>query len=216
MIRHLIWDVDGTLIDTYSSISRAMQETMEVFGYHADLAEVDVLCKVSFGHCVERMAEAYDLDAEVLNASFVERLARVPVTDQRPFPGAESVCQLAESLGGANYILTHRDRESLHALLAGNDLEHWFVDVVAGDDGYPRKPDPSGLNALLERNRVPQAEALMIGDRNLDVQAAQGAGIRACFYGNNPLTTPAAYVVSDYAELLAIILSESDATDASQ
>ncbi len=56
----------------------------------------------------------------------------------------------------------------------------------------------------------------MIGDRDLEVRTAQGAGIRACFFGGNPLATPAAYVVSDYAELLAIILSESDAFGASQ
>ena len=128
--------------------------------------------------------------------------------------GADAVYRLADALGGASFILTHRDRASLQALLAGNGIEGWFVDVVAGDDGFPRKPDPTGLNALLDRNRIPRSEALMIGDRDLDVQAAHGAGIRACFYGSNPLSVPVECSVTDYCDLVEFILLESGAPGA--
>ncbi len=214
MIRYLVWDVDGTLIDTYPAISGAMLAALQSFGCSTDPVEVETLCKVSFGHCVQCLAEVHGLDAAVLDTRFLARLARVPVSEQRVFPGADAVCRLADALGGASFILTHRDRASLQALLAGNGIEGWFVDVVAGDDGFPRKPDPTGLNALLDRNRIPRSEALMIGDRDLDVQAAHGAGIRACFYGSNPLSVPVECSVTDYCDLVEFILLESGAPGA--
>ena len=133
------------------------------------------------------------------------------LAQQPPFPGVRSLCSYVRSIGGANFILTHRQRGSLEALLEAHGMSGWFTDVVAGDDGFPRKPDPAGLVDLMARRGIPRSEALLIGDRDLDVAAASAVGIRGCFYGTNPRSEPTTYAVTDYRELLDILIKENRA-----
>jgi phosphoglycolate phosphatase-like HAD superfamily hydrolase len=205
MICDLIWDVDGTLFDTYPAIAQAMMLALGELGGEAPPEHVDRLCKVSFGHAVAVLAEACAVDADALFAGFYRCLDALPVEDQRPFPGVAALCEHVLSIGGGNFIITHRHRASLERLLAAHTMRGYFVDAVTGDDGFPRKPDPTGLNALIARNGIRREQALVIGDRGLDVAAAHAAGVRACFFGTNPHLEPAEFEVLDYATLLRLL-----------
>lgn len=210
MIRFLIWDADGTLFDTYPAVSRALSEALREEGVVVSVADVDRLCRVSFGHCLRTISEVHDVTTDDVEERFEEIQERVSPLAQPPFPGARALCCYAVSIDGANYILTHRDRSSLGTLLAAHDLDHLFADTVAGDDGFPRKPDPTGLESLIARNRIPKGEALVIGDRELDVLAAHAAGVRSCFYGANPRTEPVAFTATDYSALLDQLMEENN------
>ena len=216
MIRFLIWDVDGTLLYTYPAINRAMLAALRALQRSANCRTVDQLCKISFGHCVNTLASQLGLDAPKLLEQFHLELAAVPESQQAPFPGVLELCHAAIEAGGANFILTHRQRSDLSALLESNHLTQLFTDSVAGDDGFPRKPDPTGLLDLVRRNALDPAQALVIGDRELDIVAAHRAGVRACLYGTNPCAEPPDFVVTDFLDFLHTITLENAATISAQ
>ncbi|MGC9348831.1 MAG: HAD hydrolase-like protein [Anaerolineae bacterium] len=210
MIRFLIWDADGTLFDTYPAVSQALSEALRERGVDVPAHDIHRLSRVSFGHCLCVLDEVHDVHIGEMHQGFEEIRDRVSPTDQPPFPGVRALCRYAISIDGANFILTHRDRASLGKLLTAHDLGDLFKDIAAGDDGYPRKPDATGLEALIARNRIPKEEALVIGDRELDVLAGHAAGVRSCFYGTNPCTEPVEFAATDYAVLLEQLRREND------
>ena len=220
MIRYLIWDADGTLFSrrspahTYPAITDAMHQALEALGGHAPRERVARLCKVSFGHCVKTLSAEQNLDPAAYRDQSDAIYATIPLTAQPPFPGARALCAYICDIGGANFILTHRGRDSLEALLRLHDLEMLITDAVTADDDFPRKPDPAGLNALIARHHIPREAALLIGDRELDILAAHAADVRSCFwstcfFGDNPHDEPATFEVTDFAALLRIVQAEN-------
>jgi phosphoglycolate phosphatase-like HAD superfamily hydrolase len=121
---------------------------------------------------------------------------------QPPFPGVVEVCEYARATGGDNYIVTHRERSSLQALLDIHGLAGYFSDCITHDDDFPRKPDPAGMNAMVERHNLPRDETLVIGDRDLDLLAGRGAGLRVCHFGRDLPGVEADLHISDFADLL--------------
>ena len=189
MIRHLIWDVDGTLFDTYPAIVGSLQAAAVDLGAPATHEETLDLALVSIDHCLATLSATYDLSLDTLGADFDRRYQAVPPEDQPPFDGAAEVCQLIHSRGGLNLIVTHRRRAGLDRLLTTNGLADLFTDIISDDDGYPRKPDPGAFSTLIERHRLPRGETLAVGDRDIDILAAHAAGLAAAHFGTNPITT---------------------------
>jgi len=209
MIINLIWDADGTLFNTYPTITEALRLALVEFGAEIPAERISRLVNVSFSHAVGTLADDLDLDTEALNCRFYEILALLPPEAQGPFPGATALCNYARSLGGQNYIVTHRGRASLERLLEVHGIAHLFTDLITADDAFPRKPDPAAFLALLERQAIDPAVTLAIGDRELDILAARDAGLRTSFYGTNPHEVTADVEVTDYALLLGWLVREN-------
>ena len=205
MIRHLIWDVDGTLFDTYPAIVGSLLAAAVDLGAPATYEETHDLALVSIDHCLGTLAATYDLSLDLLGADFDRRYQEVPPADQPPFDGAAEVCQLIRSRGGLNLIVTHRRRAGLDRLLTTHGLTDLFTDIISHDDGYPRKPDPAAFRTLIERHRLPRDESLAVGDRDLDILAAHAAGLPSAHFGTNPITTTPDVVLPDFGTLRRLI-----------
>lgn len=205
VIRHLIWDVDGTLFDTYPAIVGSLQATAVDLGAPATYEETYDLALVSIDHCLETLSGTYDLSLDMLGADFARRYQEVPPEDQPPFDGAAEVCQLIHSQGGLNLIVTHRRRAGLDRLLMTHGLADLFTDIISDDDGYPRKPDPRAFLTLIERHRLPRGETLAVGDRDIDILAAHAAGLAAAHFETNPITTTPDVVLPDLGTLGRLI-----------
>jgi phosphoglycolate phosphatase len=209
MIRILIWDADGTLFNTYPAITEAMHRTMVEMGEKISTERINRLVNVSFSHCAELLAEERGLMPEEILRRFREILPTLPLTMQPPFPGTVDLCEYVLSLGGKNCIVTHRGRTSLMQLLEIHDLTDLFADLVTGDDGFPRKPDPAAFNAVIDRQQLDRAVTLAIGDREIDTLGAQAAGLRTCFFGENPYDVEPDLMVTDLRDLHTWILREN-------
>jgi HAD superfamily hydrolase (TIGR01509 family) len=202
MIQHLIWDVDGTLFDTYPAIARSFQAAAHELGAPATYDEVMRLAQVSVDHCVTTLSTTYAIAADQLEALFEQHYRTITPEDQPPFAGVEAVCAHIRARGGLNLIVTHRRRAGLDRLLATHRLTHYFADITSNDDAYPRKPDPAAFNALIERHQLSREATLGVGDRDIDILAAQAAGLRATLFGtNNGASTPD-FVFTDYTVFL--------------
>ena len=86
--------------------------------------------------------------------------------------------------------------------MATHRLTDYFTDITSNDDAYPRKPDPAAFVALIEKHQLPRAATLGVGDRDIDILAAQAAGLRAAFFGTNNSASTPDFVFTDYAVLL--------------
>jgi len=182
-IRYLIWDVDGTLFDTYPAFERAMAEALAALGAQPEPGEIAPLLHDSLTTAAHRLALHHGLDPEAVQTGFGQRYRRLLLRDQPPFPGAVELCAGMVDRGGANYIVTHRGRASLDRLLAAFGMAELFADAICADEGYPCKPDPAAFLALIERHHLSPAEGLAVGDRPIDIQAGQAAGLRTCLFG---------------------------------
>jgi phosphoglycolate phosphatase-like HAD superfamily hydrolase len=111
--------------------------------------------------------------------------------------------------GGQNFIVTHRERESLRQLLATYEMADYFSDVIAQEDDYPRKPDPLSLETLLARHALSRETGLVIGDRLIDIQAGKNAGVRTCFFGKADPVLQADLQIAEYAELYRWLQQEN-------
>ena len=209
MIQHVIWDVDGTLFDTYPAIARSMQAAAHDLGAPVPYDEVMRLALVSIDHCLTTLSDTYAVAADQLEECFAQHYQTVTAEDQPPFAGVEAVCEHIRSRGGLNLIVTHRRRAGLDRLLATHRLAAYFADITSNDDAYPRKPDPAAFNALIERHQVPRGVTLGVGDRDIDLLAAQAAGLRAAFFGTNTSASAPDFVITDFTQLLQYITAQA-------
>ena len=133
MIQNIIWDVDGTLFDTYPSIIATFQAVLNANGCSAPSEHIASLAQVSLQYCADTLAAEFGLDPDQTVELFSARYRQVSPADQPPFPGVVQVCQAVSALDGLNLVVTHRSLRSLKVL-----LEHHHLDRLSEPASVPR------------------------------------------------------------------------------
>jgi phosphoglycolate phosphatase-like HAD superfamily hydrolase len=174
----VVFDLDGTLVDTMTIVPRVYSETIRALGGPETPPERVVATwqigptPVVLGHFLGRPVDASDLAC--YHRHFVAAMAAI-----RPFPG---VAQLAEDLrrcGCRLGIFTAATRSTTALVLAGTGLDRLFPVVVCGDDIRAAKPAPEGLWLAGQRLGVDIAETAYVGDAAVDLECATAAGALA-------------------------------------
>ena len=212
MFRNIIWDVDGTLFDTYPAMARAFKSALNDFGQDAALEWIESLAKVSLGHCASTLVDQCHVAEADLDRAFGEHYARIRPEDQPPFPGVVAICEYICTHGGKNVIVTHRGQAGTRELLTANKLTQYFAGCIARDDGYPRKPHPAAFEAALNLYNLPREETLAVGDRDIDVLAGQAAGLFTCLFSLEAGDVAADITISRFDELYRYLASERNRT----
>lgn len=174
-MRTIIWDLGGTLFDTYPDVDRALAQAAFGDDGEARIAQVAALTRVSSGHAITELAAVSGVAEEALRAAYdgVKELWQehpAPV-----MPGAREVMAAVTAGGGLNLVATHRDRVSAQQLLDAGGLV--VDDMVCAPDGHARKPAPELVEVLLRRHGLEAGDVLAVGDRPVDVEAANAAGV---------------------------------------
>ena len=207
MIRNIIWDLDGTLFDTYPAIAKAFKAALNDLGHDAPPDWIESLAKISLGHCASILIEKYQLTEEALDQAFDRHYSHTRPAEQPPFPGVRAVCQFVCSLGGKNVIVTHRGCAGMLELLAANQMTDYFAGYLTHDDGYPKKPDPAAFEAILQAHDLKREETIAVGDRDIDIQAGRAAGVFTCLFGDEVEGITADFTVRSFDELYRHIKS---------
>ena len=165
------WDFDGTLFDTYPRINRAIQNALKDLNIAVSLETIQPLSKVNVRHAIDTLAGD---KAKAVAARYEEREPEEGLDSMRPYPGVLRLLRSICEHGGRNYLYTHRDRSSLEA------LEHYgmlpcFTDFVTSENGFPAKPAPDALNYLVSKHGLDVKDCVMVGDRDIDLDAAKNA-----------------------------------------
>jgi HAD superfamily hydrolase (TIGR01549 family) len=205
MFKNLIWDFDGTLFDTYPAISGSLDGALRKHGIIEDMNEIVSLCKITLQTAIDHYCAKYNLNPDEIFQGYIEFYQTISMEQIPPYPGVFELLEFCRDSGRKNYIITHRPLDLLMDHLTYYHLEHFFEFMITSDDGYIRKPDPESFVALRDKFDLPTALTLAIGDRDLDILAAKGAGFKTCLYQNQDRTIPADYFISTMGELKALL-----------
>lgn len=201
-MRSVIWDLGGTVVDSYPDVDRALARVVHSEVDDAALHEVALLTRVSSSHAISVLARRYGVAEARLRDAYDELRERWRERPAPLMPGVGAVMGAVRAGGGLNLMATHRDRASASVLVRRSGLE--IDDMVCAPDGFARKPDPAMALALLERHGLAAGECLAVGDRTADVEAAVAAGVTAFLLVTPgvPLEAPGGRRISALRDLL--------------
>ena len=174
----VVWDYDGTLMDTYPMMTDCLYDALRVRGFEAEKGWLLDSMKETLSYAVEACAKRFGTDPALLLRDF-RAFERLHFSLALPLPGIPEAMARLHAMGVRQMLLTHRDQTALEGLKA-HHLDVFLQDAVTAEMGFPRKPDPSGLRYLLDRAGISPEETVMVGDRPLDVQAGRAAGTKTC------------------------------------
>jgi phosphoglycolate phosphatase len=210
----IVFDLDGTLIDSAKDIAASVSEMVESYGA-PPLALADVVTMVGDG---APMLVRRALRQANVQASAEDALARyMTIYDRRLMDHTTPYDGVVESLGlairrGPLAVLTNKPLGPSIGILEALGLRGFFTRTIGGDSEYGRKPDPAGLLSL--QALAPGDQLVMVGDSPADWQVADAAkvpfvfaryGFGAIKFGSQPPGTP---WVIDHARELDRTLSQ--------
>lgn len=180
-VRLLVFDLDGTLIDSKVDLANSVNHALAAFGLSA-LPHPVIYSYVGDGATMLIRRAVGEEDGGILPAvldAFLAHYRRHLLDTTVPYPGVpESLRDWTGSYQMA--VLTNKSLDMTQAILSGLALDRYFTDVVGGDGPDGKKPHPGGLLRIMRTRGAPPGETLMVGDSRNDVLAGKTAGVRTC------------------------------------
>jgi len=208
----IVFDLDGTLVDSAPDLVRALNETLDLEGLpRVDVERVRRLIGNGARVLIERASAAAGAHfsperLDQLTKAFID-FYRADIAGQTaPFPGLESALDALTAEGARLSVCTNKRTDLSLQVLDALGLTLRFAAIV-GADGVPhKKPHPDHYRAAVERAGGTVARSLMIGDTSTDVAAARGAGAPVALvrfgYSDDEIEKLGADAILDrYAEL---------------
>lgn len=178
-IENIVFDFDGTLMDTMSRVVSGLQKAVE--SIRGEKPSADEVIK-NFIPSTEAVVKYWARNEEERN-QFLELWRQFGVTGRlssEPFDGVEEMLTKLKELGIGLFIFTGRERESTLSIVEAQGwLGKFFTEeaIVCGDDGFAAKPSEEGLLHLIEKFDLNAPSTLMVGDHLADLQAGRAAGM---------------------------------------
>jgi len=211
--RLVVFDLDGTLIDSSRDLAAAVNATLARVAPAASplpLATVRTLIGEGARNLIARSLEQAGLDAPVqeMLPVFLECYRARLLDDTTLYPGVRETLEVLYPRRLA--VLTNKPGDMSRAILEGLGVAGHFFRVYGGDDLPTRKPDPEGLLRILSEAGSEAGDAVLVGDSGVDVRTARAAGVRAVgvTYGFDPESLrrePPDIVLAEFRELPAIL-----------
>jgi phosphoglycolate phosphatase len=197
LARLLVFDLDGTLVDSSRDIATAVNAAFACLAPGTPTIPLDailsfvgegarLLIERSVGHA------GLDLPADDVLAVYLECYRAHLLDTTSLYPGIPEALDALE--GTTLAVLTNKPGDMSRAILEGLGVSGRFARVWGAGDVPSRKPDPAGLLCLIDDIGVPAGETWMVGDSATDVGAARAAGVRVAgvTWGFHPVALRAA------------------------
>lgn len=176
----IIWDVDGTLINSYDSIVDCIVKTIEHFNIHYDATFIrDMIQKESTKYFLEYAGKNNNVNGLDLWDYYNSLIPDISMISLMP-EVKETLAKLYK-IGINNFIYTHRGK-SVYEIISNLDIKEYFVEVVNMDNGFKRKPSPEAIDYLITKYNLSKDDTYYVGDRIIDQICAKNAGINSMYY----------------------------------
>jgi HAD superfamily hydrolase (TIGR01509 family) len=179
-LKGVIFDVDGTLVDSNDAHAQSWVETFAEAGYKVPFEVVRPLIgmgadkllpkTIRIRHDSEQGKKLLKRRSEIFRERYLPHL--------RPFPGARALVLRVRDDGLKAIVATSAKDEELKGLLKAAEVEDLMDEKATASDAKRSKPDPDIVEAAIEESGIPSNRAVMIGDTPYDVEAATRAGVR--------------------------------------
>ena len=230
MFKSVIYDLDGTLADTFHDIAEAANQGLAACG-RGPLSVPEWKELVGYGMrnllrwalgggknengqpiAQEPQQEEITKAIEVTQAYY----ARHPVKHTKLYPGVlELVAELSQK-GIWQGVLTNKPHDLAVQTVHEMGLDEWMDDVMGESRDFPAKPEAASLMFMMNKTQGDRKSTLMVGDSETDALTARGAAVPICLvtYGARPKsllkTLEPNWIVDDFSEIRKIILEEND------
>ena len=196
----VMYDLDGTLLDTADEIAQAVNLTLNEFGLESvSVDQVRNWIGHGTGWLMKRAWEEQkgsadavkdtvtDADWDKVMKRFVHHYEATAGTTSIPFPHVLETLRKARDYGVKQAVVTNKERRFADRILEKHGLTDQFDLVICGDSLSVKKPNPAVITHCLNTLGATQGESLFIGDSEIDVSTAKAAGVMcwAVPYGYN-------------------------------
>jgi len=176
----VVFDLDGTLLDTLQDIALAANAALQELGEPAlQLSDYKMLVGEGVHSLMRRALAPRGPDEELVQRGvrcFERHYQRVWDRNTRPYAGMDQLLDTLQDRGVPMAVLSNKPHE-FTCLCVERLLSRWkFGAVLGAVEGMPRKPDPAGLKRVLEQLDLQPGRTLYLGDTAIDMQTALGGG----------------------------------------
>jgi len=182
MIQLLVFDLDGTLIDSRRDLADAANALIvERGGEPLPVDTIAALVGEGAALLVRRALAAAGADLKIERdlPRFLELYDERLLNHTRLYHGTSA---MLETLDGAARlaVLTNKPQRPSERILEALGIAPFFTHVIGGDTPHGRKPDPAGLQWLMGVTGATASQTMMVGDSAIDLRTARAAGTRCC------------------------------------
>ncbi len=210
MKKLILYDLDGTLADTRQDIINGVRYVLETLK-GTDLTDDEIKDCVGTGlHAlIKQVFRTEDEKLADRGAKLYREHYKKHMLDHtRLYPGASEFLEYFKDRKQA--VITNKPNPFSSQILEALGVAHFFIAILAGDNGLPFKPDPAAIHHLIGQTSAQPEEVIFVGDSPIDIQAARNAGVEVVTLSHgfaSEATLRAAkpdHLVRDFAELLRL------------
>jgi phosphoglycolate phosphatase len=210
----LIFDLDGTLIDSKLDLAHAVNAARDHMGL-APITNELVYSYVGEGApvLIRRALGATAPQADVDRALefFMQYYRQHQLDNTTLYPGVREALNKLKSSGARLNVLTNKPVRMSNEILAGLGISGHFDYVYGGNSFEFKKPHPIGIHTIVRDSNADRDKTIMVGDSGVDIQTARNAGVLSCgvSYGFQPetlVTYPPDFMIDNMGELIGKIL----------
>ena len=214
MIRGIIFDVDGTTLNTLNDLYVSFNQALKEFGLPArSKDEIRMGVGSGFKVLVDRCTPPDT--SEELKQKLGVRYGEIYSENYRkttvPYDGIRELLQTLRDRNIALAISSNKSDRFVKGLAEKNFPDIEFVEVMGAREGFPHKPDPRGAKFIIEKMGLEKEEVMYVGDSDIDILTGKNAGVKTvgCLWGFRDRETlenaGADIILSEPLELLKYI-----------
>ena len=181
MYKTFIWDLDGTLLDSYKTIVDGLYDTYKEYGIELNKEEINEhVITYSVSSFINKMTGVTGISFDEMKKRYSE-IGEEKKKEIRLIPGAKETLKALSDRGDKHYVFTHRGK-STESVLKQLDIYDVFDEIVTSQSGFARKPEPDGINYFVDKYDLDRKNVYYVGDRTIDMDCAKNAGVNGVLF----------------------------------
>lgn len=178
----IIFDIDGTILDTINDIKNAINISIKEEGYDANYSSNDIKCMLGHGavYLWTMATKPYNFSKEQLDKSFANYMKHYALEQGKtthPFDGEVELLTKLRDSGHVVAIYSNKPHQLALEIIEQTYGLKMFDEVIGKREGYEPKPNPSGILEIIEKHGLKKDKVLYVGDSYPDVLTAKNAGV---------------------------------------